>query len=78
MKNQQMPLIVGLIAIIVVAAGIVFWQMRPSTPASSTVMTSDTPMPQGMTPSGGQSQPTGAASPTDEARSRGEFTPAPK
>ncbi len=75
MKKQQTPLIVGLIAIIVVAAGIIYWQMRPSPPAG---ITTDTSMPSDAATSGGQSQPTGAASPTDEARSRGEFTPAPK
>lgn len=78
MKKQQTPLIVGLIAIIVVAAGIIYWQMRPSPSADTTATTSDAPMPQGMAPAGGQPQTGGAASPTDEARARGEFTPAPK
>jgi hypothetical protein len=76
MKKQQTPLIVGLIAIIVVAAVIIFWQMRPQS-SESTEPTTDTPGVAGPMP-GSPSQPGGAASPTDEARSRGEFTPAPK
>lgn len=79
MKKQHTPLIVGLIAIIVVAAGIIYRQMRPSTSTDSTATMTDTPGASiAGQPQGGQSPPTGAASPTDEARARGEFTPAPK
>jgi hypothetical protein len=76
MKKQQTPLIVGLIAIIVVAVGIIYWQMRPKS-SESTAPTTETPGVAEPMP-GSPSQPTGAASPTDEARARGEFTPAPK
>ncbi|MCS6858972.1 MAG: hypothetical protein NZT92_01470 [Abditibacteriales bacterium] len=78
MKKQQTPLIVGLIAIIVVAVGLIWWQMRPQTSGGSGATPGESMAPIAGGMQGGRLQPGGAVSPTDEARARGEFTPAPK
>ncbi len=78
MKKQQAPIVVGLVVIIVVAVGFILWQMRPRAPAGTTA---DASQPAATGQPGGQGQIGGqppSPSAQDEARARGQFTPAPK
>ena len=76
MKKEQTPIAIGLVVVILVAVAFVFMRSRQPTDASASLNLS-TPAP--VTGGAPTAKPaTGYAAPGDEAKTKGQFTPAPR